>query len=490
MPSIESKRVENDKRSFKGKGFTKFRNIVFASILLTGFHSSTANFAQASEKEEIQTIYHIYSDSKYIGMVSDEEKLEQLKQEKIEEVATQFEDFALTVGSNLSVIPERVFSAKTNDNKVIEELQDILSVETEATGIQVNDELALFVKDQESYDSVIRELKLQSVSEAELDAFETLNDTDATLPALKENETRIVDIILSSDLQSVSEAVNPAEVLTVEEAVKLLNKGTLEEKTYTVQSGDVIGSIANNHGMSTKQLLEINKDLKEDSVIRVGDELNVTFTEPYVEVEVSYTSKEKQKIAYEKVKKNDDSLFKGDNKVTQKGVDGEKVVTKKILKKNGQVIKESVEEEQIITEPVDEVTVVGTKVMPSRGTGSFHWPTVGGYVSSKMGTRWGRMHRGIDIARPSDRSILAADNGVVVSTGQDGTYGNKIVIDHKNGYQTLYAHLSSISVKPGQTVSAGTTIGVMGSTGRSTGIHLHFEVTKNGTLVDPLTVLR
>ena len=106
-----------------------------------------------------------------------------------------------------------------------------------------------------------------------------------------------------------------------------------------------------------------------------------------------------------------------------------------------------------------------------------------------MGTRWGSMHRGIDIARPSSRSILAADNGVVVSAGWSGAYGNRIEIDHNNGYKTLYAHLSSINVSVGQTVSRGSKIGVMGSTGRSTGVHLHFEVTKNGSLVNPLSVL-
>ena len=109
---------------------------------------------------------------------------------------------------------------------------------------------------------------------------------------------------------------------------------------------------------------------------------------------------------------------------------------------------------------------------------------------AKWGCVGAQLHRGIDIARPSSRTILAADNGVVVSAGWDGAYGNKVVIDHNNGYKTLYAHLSSINVKVGQTVPQGANLGVMGSTGRSTGVHLHFEVTKNGSLVNPLSVLK
>ncbi|MFK4998969.1 M23 family metallopeptidase [Bacillus sp. N9] len=126
-------------------------------------------------------------------------------------------------------------------------------------------------------------------------------------------------------------------------------------------------------------------------------------------------------------------------------------------------------------------------MIPSRGTGSLAWPANGGYISSHMGHRWGKLHKGIDIARPSNYTIKAADNGVVVSAGWDnGGYGNKIVIDHQNGMRTVYAHLDSVGVSAGQTVEKGAAIGVMGSTGHSTGVHLHFEVYKNGKLENPV----
>ena len=118
------------------------------------------------------------------------------------------------------------------------------------------------------------------------------------------------------------------------------------------------------------------------------------------------------------------------------------------------------------------------------------WPTVGGYISSHQGYRWGRFHKGIDIARPSNRTIKAADNGTVTFAGWDGAYGNKVVINHNNGMRTVYAHLASINVSVGQTVEKGRKIGVMGSTGNSTGVHLHFEVYKNGSLKNPLNYLK
>lgn len=122
--------------------------------------------------------------------------------------------------------------------------------------------------------------------------------------------------------------------------------------------------------------------------------------------------------------------------------------------------------------------------------GYLAWPAVGGYISSYMGPRWGRQHQGIDIARPSNYNILAAADGVVVKAGHTGGFGNRIEIEHSNGLKTLYAHLSEINVSVGQEVSTGSVIGIMGNTGNSTGIHLHFEVRKNGALQNPMDYLK
>ena len=100
------------------------------------------------------------------------------------------------------------------------------------------------------------------------------------------------------------------------------------------------------------------------------------------------------------------------------------------------------------------------------------------------------MHKGIDIAQPTTKTIHAADHGTVVEAGISGGYGNKIRIDHNNGYETIYAHLESMDVKIGDTVKSGSKIGIMGSTGHSTGTHLHFEIFKNGRLVDPLDFMK
>lgn len=489
MLSRKKKREKSDHSSFQKKNVQQKMNQIFCLLIIFASFTFGTNYVLAKENEDILKVYHIYSGNEYIGRLANVDQIERLKIEKLEKAKDEYDDFSLNIKDELSIIPERVFNAQIDDKQVIKKIDELLTVEVEAIGIQIDEKTIVYVKDQKSYDQVIRELKLQVVKKEELEAFEKMKDMDS-IPALKENETRIVDLKMTKDLKAVEEKATPEKVLTIKEAVEFLNKGTLEEKTYTVKSGDVLGSIANKHGMKTTELIKLNEGFTEDTVLQLEDELNVTVSKPLVEIEAQYETKKKETIPYKKVTKNDETSHKGDKKITQNGSNGEKVMTEVVHKKNGQIISKSIKDEKILREPQDEVTVVGTKVLASRGTGSFAWPTSGGYVSSQMGTRWGRMHRGIDIARPSARSIFAADSGVVVSAGNDGSYGNKIVIDHKNGYRTLYAHLSAIHVSVGQTVPRGTTIGIMGSTGRSTGVHLHFEVTKNGTLLNPLSVLK
>lgn len=120
------------------------------------------------------------------------------------------------------------------------------------------------------------------------------------------------------------------------------------------------------------------------------------------------------------------------------------------------------------------------------GTGQFLWPA-GGRITQYYRT-W---HRGIDIANKGLPGIAAADSGTVTVAGwiYPAAYGNRIEIDHGNGYVTLYAHLNKIYVSPGQRVNKGQVIGQMGSTGRSTGPHLHFEIRQNGAAVNPLSFL-
>ncbi len=136
-----------------------------------------------------------------------------------------------------------------------------------------------------------------------------------------------------------------------------------------------------------------------------------------------------------------------------------------------------------------EATSGGGDDPPPASSGSWAWPA-SGTVTSEYGPRWGRLHAGIDIAAGHGSPITAARAGTVSSAGWQGGYGNTVMVSHGGGVVTLYAHLSSISVSPGQSVSQGQRLGGMGCTGSCTGTHLHFEVRVNGAAQNPRGFLR
>lgn len=137
------------------------------------------------------------------------------------------------------------------------------------------------------------------------------------------------------------------------------------------------------------------------------------------------------------------------------------------------------------------------RVVEPYSGGSMGWPVPGHTrISSPFGNRihpifkTNKFHTGIDIPAPTGTSVVAASDGTVIYSGSLGGYGRTIMIDHGSGIVTLYAHNSSLSVSEGARVSRGSTIARVGSTGYSTGPHVHFEVRKNGSFVDPVSWLR
>jgi len=131
----------------------------------------------------------------------------------------------------------------------------------------------------------------------------------------------------------------------------------------------------------------------------------------------------------------------------------------------------------------------------SPGTGAFGWPINSGLRFFSQYFGWVTKtykHTGVDLDWRNGTDIIASDSGTVVvaSYGWGGGYGNHVIIDHGNGYQTLYGHLSQIDVKPGQVVTRGQHIGIMGTTGISTGVHLHFEIRQGGVAINPLIYIK
>lgn len=201
-----------------------------------------------------------------------------------------------------------------------------------------------------------------------------------------------------------------------------------------------------------------------------------------------------REISYDTETEYDDSETEDYQEIKQEGKTGLEKVTCKVTYVNG-VQTDSVEiDSQVIEEPVNEIIVAGTRQSSSvsyssgQATGSFIWPVPNTHnVTSGYGYRWGTIHTGLDISNGvTDEAIVASDGGVVTWSGYDDSgYGNYVIIDHGNGYQTLYGHCNSVYVSQGEYVSQGQTIAGMGSTGDSTGTHLHFEIRIGSERLDP-----
>ncbi len=472
-------------KNIQGK-YSFFKKLILLAALTASF---TLGAVSVSAETSLSTVYHVYIGDQYIGTVDNKELIDQVSASKIEKQKASYSDLPLTI-EDMEVIPEEMFRPIFNNDETLLKLDQELDVVVEATELIIDGKAVAHFKSKEDAEAALKAYKLQYVSESALNDLEASKTADQPLETLKEGQSRLLDVAFSKKVSLEAKKISPDKVISIDQGINLLKKGTLEESTYIVQAQDVLSEIASKHQLSLEQLLELNPGLEEDSLIKPGDELNVTVLKPFVKVNVKQEMLKKESIPFETEVKEDSSLPKGEEKTLQEGQVGERLVNYVIQLENGSEIKREDVKEEIINEPVKEIIVKGTKVIPSRGTGNFAWPAVGGYISSKQGQRWGKLHKGIDIARPSARTIKAADNGTVVSAGYSGGYGNKVVINHNNGLKTVYAHLESISVSVGQVVSQGQKLGIMGSTGNSTGVHLHFEVYENGSLKNPMDYLQ
>ncbi|KUO73751.1 MAG: metalloendopeptidase [Desulfosporosinus sp. BRH_c37] len=314
----------------------------------------------------------------------------------------------------------------------------------------------------------------------------------------KTDANQVDTVSFEEKVETRSVEVAPEEVLTMEEALEKLKQGDVRQEEYVVQPDDSWWLIARKNEMRTSEVLASNPGVNEDTVLQIGQTINLVKVLPYLTVIAEGIRTETKTIPFDVVTKLDPSLASGETKITQQGSDGEKEVKYAYTQKNDKIMTKNILDEQVLKDVVSQVVMKGPQRMPiviasSRGSGqlasSMIWP-LAGRINSYYGYREGEFHTGLDINGYQGDPYVAAATGTVVSAGWDGNYGNSILIDHGNGIFTRYAHSSMLLVSEGQKVSKGQTIGLVGSTGRSTGPHLHFEVIINGDFANPLNYLR
>ncbi len=405
--------------------------------------------------------YELIVDGQVVGYIDDTNVMEQAEAEVRKAVKT-FVGEAEEYDKN----PEYVRRLVNRDEclkkeEIVDYLLENLEYVVPSYGIYINDKFVAAVTSEKVAEKVLEEYLIR---------YAGVEITDDTVLETKEKYTYKLDY---------EKGIN--NLVSLEEAISILAGTDKEQTKYTVVAGDTLSEIAERYGMaSSVEIVAMNPELANGGTIRAGDEIIVEKAVPKLSVIASKTMEYEEETPFETETQEDATAFKGESTVISKGIPGKVRTVANVVTENGIEIKREVISTEVLSEPVTEIKKVGTKVPPQ-----FINPA-SGVLSSPFGSRWGRNHNGIDVAGSYGSTIKAAAAGTVTYSGWMSGYGNYVVIDHGNGYTTAYGHNASNSVSKGQSVSQGQEIAKMGSTGRSTGTHVHFEIKKSGAFQNPL----
>lgn len=300
----------------------------------------------------------------------------------------------------------------------------------------------------------------------------------------KDQKNKLKEIGFVEDVKIQQRWVLIEKIQKKEEIVKYILQGKNKIYTYTLKEGDTIWDIMKEYGLALEEIEKSNPNIDLEKV-KTGQKISLILSQPCINVKEVVIVSHQENIPFEIQYKTSNTLYKGDTKVVKEGIEGKKRIYTEVEKINGIEQQRKVMKEEILKEPVMKIVERGIKERPkTMATGDLIIPARG-RISSNFGSRWGRVHEGIDFAMPVGTDVKAADGGKVIFSGVQNGYGNIVIINHENGYETRYAHNSKLLVQVGDRVYKGQSIAKSGNTGRSTGPHLHFEVRKNRVPVDP-----
>lgn len=436
-------------------------------------------------------IYHVYVKDQLVGTVSNPQIVDEFKITKYKELEEKNPNMHMVLNAEEIVLKgERAYKGESDDQAVIAKLNELVSTHAVGVELVVDGKVVGVVKDKDTADQILKQVKAKYGGEAVAEKQEQEEKGQVSILSAEEElspgESLVQEVDFVQDVEIVQKDINPEELMSPEDVLKKLETGDVQPTKYTIEKGDCVSCIAKKFNIS-KQVIYENNPWIVDDAIKAGQVLDLTVLQPTLSVKTVEKVVERQEIQYETEYVKDDTLKAGVIQTISQGKNGVKNVTFLVTKVNGKWMEEEMLDEEIIQEPVTAKAKKGTKVIKGEGTGKFAWPVVGSSLTSGYGYRWGKLHKGVDLT--GSRSILASDNGKVEYVGYKSDYGNHIIITHLNGYKTLYGHLSTMSVKVGQIVEKGEKIGIMGSTGDSTGVHLHFEVIRGGVPENPLKYL-
>lgn len=479
------------------------------TVFLNGERVGTVAHKEDAEKYALEARRQIAADSQELVLVEYDIALEgsEILWGEVDEKEQVISNMAMVLADNVRETMNRSYVVKINDfmvnlaskNEVVSLLQaaiDKYDSEGKYT-VELNQDptrelpvLTTSVLSKEEVEEI--EEEAQAVSfEAGIDA--EISAVFAQVEPDVEKDFEDFDLGLISmgfgDTIEVVEAYLSAEELTdLDLAIEEVTKEQEKNEIYEVVSGDTLSEISIKTNIPLDKLIEMNETLEdENSMIRVGDELIITVPEPELTVvrqeELYYEEDYEADVIYV----DNDEWYTTQTKTLQEPSAGHRKVVAIVSFENDKNVNTEIVKEEITYQPVPKIVERGTKIPPT-----YIKPISGGRLSSSFGRRSApkrgasTYHKGVDWATPTGTAVVASSGGTVARAGWGSGYGYVVYINHPDGRQTRYGHLSKVLVSAGQKVSQGQKIALSGNTGVSTGPHLHFEILINGSQVNPM----
>lgn len=480
-----------------------------------------------------ENFFHLYVNGQYVGTLEDKQLAEDLVVDARKCIATESSDLVF-MESNTEVIgeevlwgrPDKYYRVRSNIEKVLR--SSVIETMHRSYTIKVNE----FIVNLASLEDVTNVLQaavdkydtedkfvvdLAYDKNREFSVLETLVNNTEEQPkeaptdysvggiasvfanlgdvTVRDENKDFEDFDLGIQSMDFSEKVEVVEVYlpewqlsTYEQAVEEIIKDKEVPGVYEVVAGDTLTEIAIKVNIPMDQIIAMNDSLEnENTTLHIGQQLVISVPEPELSVVRTEQNYYEETYDADVIIIDVDEWFTTQTEVLQQPSAGFRKVIANVSYLNDKEISREIVKQEVVMEAKPKIMKRGTKIPPT-----YIKPISGGRISSRFGRRASptagasSYHKGIDWAVAQGTAVRASSGGTVVKAGWGSGYGYVVYINHIDGRQTRYAHLSKVLVSVGQKVSQGDRIALSGNTGISTGPHLHFEMLINGSQVDPL----
>lgn len=524
------KKKINNNRKYK---FTYIKTTVLTLFCCTFFLNGYTPFEKTGEN-----YFHIMLNGQAVGTLGDRDRAEELLVEARRGIASESDEL-LFLETNLQISGEEVLWGKVDkESDVLESMDAVLRSDIQETmhrsyTLKVNEymvnlasmdevrqllQAAIDKYDDEGkfrveliYDPgrefsvltsnvVNASLDQGNGADAKLEAGvqPVLSNMGATRVITEEEkdfgdyDLGILSMNFAEDVEIVEAYLPESQLTGLSEAIDRVTREQETASEYEVIQGDTLSEIAIKVNIPMDRIIEMNDSLEDErSTLQIGQKLVITIPEPelsVVRVEENYYE---ESYDAEIIYIDNDNWYTYQQVVHRQPSAGFRRVVADVSFLNDKEVEREILKEDIVKEAVAKVVERGTKIPLT-----YIKPISGGRQSSGFGKRpaptkgASTYHKGIDWATPTGTPVYASCGGTVTRAGWGSGYGYVVYIDHEDGRQTRYGHLSKILVSVGDTVKQGERIALSGNTGVSTGPHLHFEILINGTQVNPLNHLK